>query len=139
MNVFYRNDTPPIDLSAILDAAKITEDNPKAYHNSVKHRPDSWGFNIESAHRDGFLATVCLRLFWKLDSSERPRYTRLKHVKRIAELFAEQLERRQMAAAYDLMEITISVDGDEFNVQLRIEVLRRPDFERIVTLGTEMV
>jgi hypothetical protein len=129
--MFYRNEAPPINLNDILDAAKATESDPNAYHNAVKYRPDSWGFAIEGIGKHGGHAIVYLRLYWAIDGNPGlPRYARLKHIKRILEKFQERLGKLNMIAAYDPMdlEISISIEDKEVQVSQRIEVLRIPDF-----------
>lgn len=138
MGLFYRNVTPPVNLDEVLSAAREAENDPKAYHNSVKHRPDAWGFNIASCDRDGFSVTVFLRLTWNVDRSTRPTYTRLKHIRRILDTFGHSLSIRRMKATYDPMEISISVEGNTLAVEQSLRVYRELAFEEANTTEGEV-
>lgn len=130
--MFYRSETPPINLNDIFHAANETEADRNAYHNAVKHRPDAWGFRIMGCTKDGFSALVTLQMTWKVDSTTRPRYTKLNHIRRIIEIFAKRLLERDMLSAYDPMELSVSVENDTLIVEQDIEVLRRVDPAKVV-------
>ena len=131
--MYYENTTPPIDLGHIWAVARDVRSDPKAFHHSLKHLPDRWGIGINGTGTGAFKARVSLTMEWDFDDTERPRYTRIKHVRRIMENFSERLL-PDMLVYYDLMDIEVSLEKRGLSIHLSAEVCMRATFEAVEAL-----
>ena len=131
----YLIDEGPLDVNALWKITQEIEESNKAWHHSVRERPDRWGFDLSGVSYGAHRATFYLVFEWNIHESKRPRYTRLKHIRRIIDMLDTRLHEEGYWMDFDPFEVEIDMSEEKIFIKQSVSVVTHKLHEELMKLG----